>query len=199
MRGLVRAASAGRLADGCGAVVGDPLDATTFADSVAPADTYVQLVGVPHPSPSKAQQFKDVDLVSARESVHAARAADVRHFVFVSVAQPAPLMRAYQAARQAAEQAIAASGIPATILRPWYVLGPGHWWPLVLTPGYAVAERLAATRDAAHRLGLVTITQMVRALAHAVEQPASRWRVLDVPTIRAGRLPGDMPPPDPSY
>ncbi|HET9982819.1 MAG TPA: hypothetical protein VFQ38_04515 [Longimicrobiales bacterium] len=39
--------------------------------------------------------------------------AEVGHFVFVSVARPAPLMRAYQAARAEAEQVLRVLGVPA--------------------------------------------------------------------------------------
>jgi uncharacterized protein YbjT (DUF2867 family) len=111
----------------------------------------------------------------------------VAHFVYVSVAQPAPVMQAYVAARREAEHAIAAAGLTATILRPWYVLGPGHRWPYLLLPLYGVANLLPGTRDTARRLGLVTLGQMTRALARAVADPppAGTRRVLEVPEIRA--------------
>src|SRR5688572_25233887 len=128
VRALVRRGSEGRLPRGCEAVEGDPLDAASFAGVVAPSDTFVQLVGVPRPSPAKARQFREVDLVSGRASVGAARAAGVRHFVYVSVAQPAPVMKAYQEVRAEVESLLKSSGVPATVLRPWYVLGPGHRW-----------------------------------------------------------------------
>ncbi len=80
-------------------------------------------------------------------------------------------MHAYVAARVAGEAAIADAGLTATILRPWYVLGPGHWWPVVLVPFYAIGEILPPTRESARRLGLVSVAQMVRALVHAVESP----------------------------
>lgn len=78
-----------------------------------------------------------------------------------------------------------ASGIPATILRPWYVLGPGHWWPYLLVPLYAILRWVPATREGAKRLGLVTRRAMVAALVRAVEgQPATGMRILEVPEIR---------------
>jgi nucleoside-diphosphate-sugar epimerase len=82
--------------------------------------------------------------------------------------------------------AIAPGGLPATVLRPWYVVGPGHWWPVVLYPLYAVGEWLPATRAGARRLGLVTLAQLVAALVHAVEHPPGGVRLVDVPAIRAG-------------
>jgi uncharacterized protein YbjT (DUF2867 family) len=185
---LVRPASISRLPPGCTAVTGDALDARTFAGRVPPADTFVQLVGVPHPSPAKAAAFRAIDLVSARESIAAACAAGVRHFVYVSVAQPAPVMRAYIAVRAEAEAAIRDACLNATILRPWYVLGPGHRWPLALLPLYRVLERIPRTREGARRLALVTLDQMVAALVTAVETPVAGVRIVTADRIRAADL-----------
>lgn len=190
VRALTRPASAGRLPRGCEVVPGDALDGATFADRVRPGDVFVQLVGIPHPSPAKAHQFRDVDLVSARESVKAATAAPAARFVYVSVASPAPVMRAYQAVRAEGEALVRASGLPATILRPWYVLGPGHRWPYLLAPAYALLERLGPTREAARRLGLVSRAQMVAALAAAVESDARGVEVVGVAEIRSARPAG---------
>jgi uncharacterized protein YbjT (DUF2867 family) len=93
-------------------------------------------------------------------------------------------MHAYIAVRREGEALVAATGIRATILRPWYVLGPGHRWPYALVPIYAILRRLPATREAADRLGLVTHRAMVGALVHAVENPPAQGvRVLDPPAI----------------
>lgn len=184
VRVLVRPGSEGKVPSGCEPVSGDALHGLSFAARVAPADTFVHLVGVSHPSPARAQEFLRVDLASVAAAVPAALTAGVAHFIYVSVAQPAPIMRAYVAARARAEALIRESGLSATLLRPWYVLGPGRWWPILLLPGYWVGELLPATRDTARRLGLVTLRQMLAALVHAVEQPAAGLRVLDVPHIR---------------
>ena len=165
-------------------MVGDPLDGATYRDSVAGCDTMVHLVGVSHPSPAKAAQFRAIDLVSARQAIAVAVAAGVGHLVYVSVAQPAPVMREYIAVRVEAERAIGEAGLRATILRPWYVLGPGRRWPLVLAPVYRLMEAIPATREGAQRLGLVTAEQMIAALVGAIERPPAGVRVMEVPEIR---------------
>jgi uncharacterized protein YbjT (DUF2867 family) len=185
VRALVRPGSESKLPGGCEAVAGDPLDGASFAGRVAPCDTFVQLVGVPRPSPAKARQFREIDLVSGRASVSAARAAGVEHFVYVSVAQPAPVMKAYWETRAEVEHLLRESGVPATVLRPWYVLGPGHRWPYLLKPFYYVCERLPSTRETALRLGFVTHGQMTGALLRAVEEPSASFRLVTVPEIRA--------------
>ena len=183
------------------------LDSATFADALFTATTLVHLVGTPHPGPSKAAEFERVDLASIRSSVEAARRAQIAHLVYISVAQPAPVMRAYVAARAKGEAAIVEARLTATMLRPWYVLGPDHWWPIALKPIYWLAERLPATREVARRMGLVTLAQsfpganafiaslaqMVAALVQAVEHPPATGtvRIIDIPAIRGVRLPGD--------
>ncbi|HEY6209001.1 MAG TPA: NAD(P)H-binding protein [Gemmatimonadales bacterium] len=189
VRALVRAGAERRLPRGASAILGDALQHASYAAQVRPADTFVHLVGVSHPSPAKAALFRSVDVASVREAVTAATGAGVGHFVYVSVAQPAPVMREYQQARAESEALIRESGLDATILRPWYVLGPGHRWPIVLLPLYWVFGRLPASRETAQRLGLVTLRQMIRALAAAVEAspPPQGVRVISVPEIRATR------------
>jgi len=188
---LARPESARKLPPVVRPVIGDALDSDTFASAIPPAATFVHLIGTPHPNPSKAEEFRRVDLASIHASVTAARHAGVRHFVYVSVAHPAPIMQAYVAVRQEGEALIRSSGIRATILRPWYILGPGHWWPYTLLPVYALLRSIPETRAGAERLGLVTRGAMIATLVRAVEEPpAERVRILSVPDIR--RLSGEV-------
>ena len=103
-----------------------------------PATTFVQLVGVSHPSPAKAAEFRSIDLVAGSEAIAAAVFAGIQHLIYVSVAHPAPMMKAYIAVRAECEALIRESGLNATILRPWYVLGPGHRWPYASGSGVLV-------------------------------------------------------------
>jgi uncharacterized protein YbjT (DUF2867 family) len=184
---LVRPGSEKRLPAGAKAVVGDTLKQSTFKDHISPADTFVQLVGVPHPSPAKAAEFRSIDLVSVRESVVAANAAGIKHFVYLSVAQPSPVMHAYLAVRAEGEAMIHQSGMNATFIRPLYVLGPGHYWPYLLLPFFWVFALLPSKRAAAQRLMPVTLAQAIRALVQSVENPPSGIRIVEAPEIR-GRV-----------
>src|SRR5690348_18298161 len=66
IRALVRQGSENKLPAGCEIVIGNALEKESFAAKVQPSDTFVQLVGVAHPSPSKGEQFRAIDLASAR-------------------------------------------------------------------------------------------------------------------------------------
>jgi uncharacterized protein YbjT (DUF2867 family) len=186
VRALVRRGSESKLPAGCTVIPGDPLDRATFINQIRPADTFVQLVGVAHPSPAKAKEFRSVDLQSAREAIAASSETGVEHFVYVSVAQPAPIMKAYIEARAEGEALLGSSGLQrASILRPWYVLGPGRQWPRLLLPVYWILERLPSKRETARRLGLLTDKEMRGALLSAVENPPEGIRTLSVPEIKA--------------
>ena len=184
VKALVRKGSEMKLPPGAAGVIGDALQMDSYTEHVRGADTFAHLIGVPHPSPAKAAQFRNVDLVSAQVAIKAARDAGVRHFVYLSVAHPAPVMKAFIEVRTKGEAMVRETGIPATFLRPWYVLGPGHRWPYFLVPVYWIAERFPVTKSSARRLGFVTIQQMVNALVWAVENPPDQIHVIDVPRIR---------------
>ena len=186
VRALVRPGSESRVTQGCEIVHGNALRSETYAENAALADTFVHLVGVAHPSPSKAEEFRKIDLTSCREAVNAAKQAGIRHFVYLSVARPAPMMKAYQAVRAEGERMILATGIPATFVRPWYVLGPGRSWPVALKPFYSLARAFPPTREGAKRLGLVTLEQMTQTLAWAVGHPPERLQIFEPPQIQAG-------------
>ena len=184
VRILARPGSEKKVPAGAEAVSANALRSETFSGLVGRGETFIHLTGASHPAPWKEREFREIDLVSLRASVEAAESAGVGHFVYVSVAQPAPVMRAYIEVRRECEGLLESAGLRRTILRPWYVLGPGHRWPVALKPVYAALEAIPYTRDSARRLGLVTLGQMTRALAWSVENQPEQVQILDVPDIR---------------
>jgi uncharacterized protein YbjT (DUF2867 family) len=186
---VVRGESVRKLPVGCGVVIGNVLDASTYQNQLPRNATFVHLVGTPHPAPWKGHEFRTVDQVALEQSILAATHTSAEHFVFVSVAHPAPVMKEYIAVRMQCEERLRECGIPATILRPWYVLGPGHYWPYALLPVYKLLEAMPRTKAGAVRLGLVTRLQMIRTLVAAVVEGGNGFRVLETAEIRrAGRV-----------
>ena len=61
---LVRPGSEAKLPNSALPVIGNALDASTFASAIPLGATLVHLVGTPHPSPAKAAEFQRVDLAS---------------------------------------------------------------------------------------------------------------------------------------
>ncbi len=183
---IARPASVSKLPPGCNVITGDVLDSRSYRDQIPSGSTFVHMVGAPHPAPWKGAAFRSIDLVSLEQSIAAAKQAAVLHFIFVSVAHPAPVMKSYIEVRSRCEEIIRESRLNATILRPWYILGPGHRWPYLLIPFYKLFEAIPSKRETAVRLGLVTRAQMVEALAAAVASAPQIFRVIETAEIRAG-------------
>jgi nucleoside-diphosphate-sugar epimerase len=190
VRVLARQESLGRVPVGATQVLGDALVVDSVRTAIRPGDSVVHLVGTPHPTPTKADQFEKVYLVSIRATVSAAKQVGISHLVYLSVAQPAPIMQAYLWVRALGEAIIREARLTATIVRPWYVLGPGRRWPKLIVPLYKIAEMIPATRATAERLGLVTVEQMINAIVSALEDPppSGQQRIVNVAGIRRARL-----------
>ncbi len=186
VKALVREGSEKKLSKSCNYVTGDPFNASTFATDIPAGATFVQLLGVAHPRPSKKEQFRTVDLASVKASADAAKTAGVRHFIYVSVAQtPTSIMKDFQQCRAEGEAAIGALQLPATFIRPWYVVGPGHYWPVLFQPLFAILRWIPATSNKAKALKLVTLKQMVHALLYAIENiPSAGINIIEIDAIR---------------
>jgi len=183
---LVRKGSEHKVQSEVNIIIGNPLDENTFINKIFPCDTFIQLVGVSHPSPAKTEQFKTVDLASAKASISAASSSGVKHFIYLSVAHPAPIMREYIQVRVEAENFIHEKNLSSTIIRPWYILGKNHRWPISLIPAYWVLKRIPSTSESAKRLDLVTLKQMIQCIVYSVENPATVIRIFQPPQIKKG-------------
>jgi nucleoside-diphosphate-sugar epimerase len=185
IRALVRKGSENKLPQGCEMITGNALDASSYQGKIQPSSTFVHLIGVAHPSPAKKEQFKTIDLVSVHEAAKAAVYAQVAHFIYLSVSQyPTKIMKDFQAVRAEGEELLLKTGLKTSFLRPWYVLGPGHWWPVLLKPFLFIAK-YAGKKEAAENLDTVTLQQMIHVLLYAINNPPEKNAVYDVQTIKS--------------
>ncbi|HLG40040.1 MAG TPA: NAD(P)H-binding protein [Chitinophagaceae bacterium] len=182
---LVRKGSEQKVPAGAEVIVANPFDAKTFQQHIPSGSVFIQLLGVAHPSPKKAKQFREIDLKSVKASVDAVAVAGIAHFIYLSVAmEPVKIMRAYQEVRKEGEEYCLSNHFNCTFIRPWYVLGPGHWWPILLLPVYGLAELFPSLRKKARATGLVTLKQMLRSLINAAEDEPLRLHILEIKDIR---------------
>lgn len=185
VKALTRKGSEGKLPVGCTPIVSDPFDSNGFARQIEPGSTFIQLLGVSHPGPSKKDLFYKIDFASVKASVIAATQAHCEHFVYVSVAQtPTKVMHDYQVCRAACEKLIMETNLKASIIRPWYVIGPGHYWPLFFLPLFKLLEIIPRTSATAKALRLVYLKQMLKILVYAVEHAPERVRYFEIEEIR---------------
>ena len=186
VKALVRKGSENKLPAGCDCVIANPFDAKSFANEIPEGSIFIQLLGVPHPGPKKKEQFKTIDLPSVKASAIAANDAGVKHFIYVSVAQtPTKIMHDYQQCRAEGEAFIRSTSIPATFIRPWYVVGPAHYWPLLFLPFFKILEWIPSTSQKAKALRLVSLNQIMHALLYAVEyQLGAGVNIIEIEAIR---------------
>jgi uncharacterized protein YbjT (DUF2867 family) len=182
---LARLQSRHKIPEGAELITGNPFDATTFYDYIPKGAVFVQLLGVAHPSPAKAAQFASIDLASVKASADAAAKAGVSHFIYVSVSmQRSNLMQAYQQVRRQGEAYCISTGLNCTFIRPWYVLGPGHWWPVILLPLYGLANMVPAWKKKAAGKALVTLAQMLASLVNAIEAKPQLLSIVEISSIK---------------
>jgi len=185
VKALTRKGSEQKLPSGCIPVVSDPFDANAFAGQVERGSTFIQLLGVGHPGPSKKELFYKIDFASVSASVAAATQAGCEHFVYISVAQtPTSVMHDYQVCRAKCEKIITQASLKASIIRPWYIIGPGHYWPILFLPLSKLLEIIPATSAKAKALRLVFLSQMLNTLLYAVEHPPEQVSVFEIEEIR---------------
>ena len=100
---------------------------------------------------------------------------------------PSKLMAEYQAVRKEGEEYCKSKYLNCTFIRPWYVLGPGHFWPVLLLPLYGIAEIIPSLQKRARSMAFVTIGQMLRTLITAVEADPLPLRIMEIRNIRKSR------------
>jgi len=185
VKALTRNGSEQKLPGGCIPVVSDPFNANAFAGQVELGSTFIQLLGVSHPGPSKKEMFYKIDFASVSASVAAATQARCEHFVYVSVAQtPTSVMKDYQVCRAECEKMITQTSLKASIVRPWYIIGPGHYWPLLFLPLFKLLEVIPGTSTKAKALRLVYLRQMLNTLDYVVQHPPEQTRFFEIEEIR---------------
>lgn len=182
----MRKGSEYKIPSGCTIVTADPFNADSFKHKIPKGSSFIQLLGVSHPGPSKKNLFREIDYASAKASAEAATHAGCEHFIYISVAQtPTSIMKDYQECRADCEELILKSGIKPTIIRPWYIIGPGHYWPVFFLPLFKILEWIPATSLKAKALRLVYLQQFLKTIITAVENPSSKIRFIEIEEIRS--------------
>ncbi|MEP7167917.1 MAG: hypothetical protein ABI855_00965 [Bacteroidota bacterium] len=93
-------------------------------------------------------------------------------------------MKEYQEVRAEAEKIIIQSGINVTFIRPWYVIGPGHYWPLIFFPVLKLLEIIPSTKEKAKKPSLINLNQMLDALIYAIENSNEGIRIIEIEDMK---------------
>ncbi|HEY8490032.1 MAG TPA: complex I NDUFA9 subunit family protein [Dehalococcoidia bacterium] len=169
---------------GVEAVAGDARDDASLRRAVQGCRVVVscmQFQGFPVEKPSKGRTFVEVDQHGNERLVAAARDAGVQRYVYLSGSGAAPdAAKVWYRAKWAAEQAIAASGVPFTVFRPSWVYGPED---NALNRFVGFARRLPfvpVIGDGRQRLQPVFVADVAKAVAEALETDAAAGRTYEI-------------------
>jgi NADH dehydrogenase len=169
-------ARAAHLPDTVDTLAGDLQDPAATAEAVRGCETVVSavhgFVGPGRPSPEAIDRDANLTLI------HAAVAAGVQHLVLVSVLDAAsdhPM--SLHRAKYAAEQALKASGLPWTIIRPAAYL---ETWTEVIGADLAGKGRALVLGPGRNPINFVSARDVATAVDLAVHDRSLRGRIVDV-------------------
>jgi nucleoside-diphosphate-sugar epimerase len=169
---------------------GDLDEPTDWELQLRAVDAVVHLAGIAHAGRGIApERYDRINHQATAALAHAAARAGVKHFVFVSSvrAQSGPAADhvlterddpqpsdPYGCSKLAAEAAVAASGVPFTILRPVLIYGPhlkGNLAALARLASWPIPLPFGAF---ANRRSLLGIDNFVSAITFVLQNPATR-------------------------
>ena len=161
--------------DGVEVVAGNVRDAEAVARAMAGATSVVSAVTGfgPHGDGSRA-----IDADGNADLISAAQAAGVEHFVLMSVCQAAPdhpieLFRM----KHVAEQALAASGLARTIVRPTAYM---ETWATLLGAPLLEKGKTRIFGRGQNPINFVSADDVARLVAHAITDPAMRGSTVEI-------------------
>jgi NADH dehydrogenase len=174
------------LPEGAPAILGDAARGPLPLEHLAGCEAIVNLAGIKHEEGS--QTFEAVHVEATARLLEAARAAGIRRFVHVSVvcSRPDP-KNAYHDTKWRAEELVRASGLPATILKPGVVYGPGDDMVTHLVKMIRFAPVFPVVGAGDSILQPVDVRDVAEAVAAALERHGTRGRSYEI--VGPDRLP----------
>jgi NADH dehydrogenase len=162
-------------------VPGDVMDPDRLVPSVEGCVAIVHLVGIIREQPGRGITFERLHRQATRNVVALARAAGVKRLVHMSALGTRPGARArYHQTKWEAEEAVRASDLEWTILRPSIIFGRGD--AFVSTLGSAVRRLpvMPVLGDGRYRLQPIPVEQVAEGFARALRTPATVRQTYEV-------------------
>ena len=168
------------LVDGVETAHGNVQDPASLAAAMASVDAVVHLVGIIRERPP-ATTFAGVNHVGTRNVVEAAKAAGVKHIVYVSAlgARDDPRFP-YARSKWLGEQEVINSGVPFTILRPSILFGEGDEFFNTLAALVKLLPLVPVAGSGANRLQPIAADDVARCVATTVLQEGHYGRIVEI-------------------
>lgn len=169
---------------GTAAVAGDLTDAGALAAAVRAAEPEgVVYLAAEIATQRSAELVREVNVEGTRRLLDACVAAGAPKVVFTSTVvtgdaggalltedRPLPVETPYGRSKQEGEALVLASGLPAVVVRPGHVYGPGGWYEHEILGRLRQPGRLAVIGRGDNLWDVVHVDDVARALADALER-----------------------------
>jgi len=174
------------LPDDVETILGDATREPLPLERLAGCEAIVNLAGIKREEGS--QTFEAVHVEATRRLLDAARTLRIQRFVHVSVVCSRPDPRsAYHDTKWRAEELVRASGLPATILKPGVIYGPGDDMVTHLVKMIRFAPVFPVVGAGDSILQPVDVRDVAEAVVAALERDESRGRSYEI--VGPDRLP----------
>lgn len=160
-------------------VTGDVSDKKSLESAARGAERVVHLVGIIQEGPGSS--FQDVHVDGTRNVVDAAQNAGVRHFFYQSALGTRPGAKStYHRTKWQAEEAVRASSIPFTILRPSLIYGPGDQFTIRLSEMIRIAPVIPVIGSGKSKVQPIFIDDVVSCIVKTVTSEAFVNEIFEV-------------------
>ncbi|MBK8485050.1 MAG: NAD(P)H-binding protein [Saprospiraceae bacterium] len=166
---LVRNGSEHKVPPGIEILIADVFNPESWKEHIPKDCIFIHLLGVAHPSPQKKAAFLNIDRRALKDVANVANERNSKAFIYLSVAmEPSSIMKDFQEAKSLGEKYLESLHLNSIFVRPWYIIGPGHWWPIFFIPLFKLLEIIPATSMKARKFSLITIHQMISSLIYII-------------------------------
>jgi len=160
-------------------VTGDVSDKKSLESAARGAERVVHLVGIIQEGPGFS--FQDVHVDGTRNVVEAAQSSGVRHFFYQSALGTRPGAKSmYHRTKWQAEEAVRASGIPFTILRPSLIYGPSDQFTIRLSEMIRIAPVIPIIGSGKSKVQPIFIDDVVSCILKAITGDAFLNEIFEV-------------------
>src|SRR5919106_2844087 len=162
-------------------VEGDVLVRAGLADDMGGCQAVIHLVGIIREDPALGITFHTVHTQGTRNVVEAAAAAGVRRYLHMSALGTRAEARArYHQTKWAAEEAVRATGLAWTILRPSVIYGRGDQFVTMLARMMERSPVVPVIGSGRQRLQPVPVEHVAEGFARALALPATEKQTYEV-------------------
>ncbi len=150
---------------------GDVSDKASLIKAIQGVERVIHLVGIIQEAPGAT--FQSVHVEGTKNLIEAAKKAGIRHFVYQSaLGTRARASSRYHRTKWEAEELVRHSGIPATILRPSLIYGPGDQFTIRLSEMIRSSPFLPIIGSGRAKVQPIFINDVVSCLVKAVTSDA---------------------------